>query len=351
MTRLSREEIYHLVWQLPMTAIAKKYLISDVGFRKLCKRMNIPIPQAGYWTKIKAGHRVAIPPLPKNYKGRDVAELTERPAGKPSRKISELDQLVKAISLEKLPFKVPDRFTRPDRLTLAAKETLAKLRDNRFPGMALTKKGQLDIRVSPANIGRALRFMDTLIKCVRARGHRYEVDNDRNYIALRDIKLTVKFRERTIKVKVSDKPYREYEWHPNGKLIFRMEGRLVSEWGDLKTRLLEEQLPNILAKLELTAKNEEQYIENARLWRERWEMQRKLEAEREAHHKQELIDFKALLAKAERWKRANVLREYLSAIGSPDVTWLTWAQSKIDWFDPLTEADDEWLKPADRDIV
>jgi hypothetical protein len=181
--------------------------------------------------------------------------------------------------------------------------------------------------------------MDTLIKCVRARGHRYEVDNDRNYIALRDIKLTVKFRERTIKVKVSDKPYREYEWHPNGKLIFRMEGRLVSEWGDLKTRLLEEQLPNILAKLELTAKNEEQYIENARLWRERWEMQRKLEAEREAHHKQELIDFKALLAKAERWKRANVLREYLSAIGSPDVTWLTWAQSKIDWFDPILDDD------------
>ena len=114
---------------------------------------------------------------------------------------------------------------------------------------------------------------------------------------------------------------------------------------------MEEQLPNILAKLELTAKNEEQYIENAQLWRERWEMQRKLEAERDAHYNQELADFKALLAKAERWKRASILRQYLTAMSSADAAWFKWAQSKAEWFDPLIEADDEWLKPADRDIV
>lgn len=31
---LTRKELYDLVWSTPMTAIAKKYLISDVGLQK-----------------------------------------------------------------------------------------------------------------------------------------------------------------------------------------------------------------------------------------------------------------------------------------------------------------------------
>ena len=91
--------------------------------------------------------------------------------------------------------------------------------------MAVTTKGQLDIRVAPSNIGRALRFMDTLIKCVRARGYIYEITTDGNYIVVGNVKLRVNFRERTTKFKV-DKPYQEFEWRPNGKIVFRLDDRL-----------------------------------------------------------------------------------------------------------------------------
>ncbi len=43
--KLSREELYNLVWSEPFSTLSKKYAISDVGLRKACIRMNIPLPR------------------------------------------------------------------------------------------------------------------------------------------------------------------------------------------------------------------------------------------------------------------------------------------------------------------
>jgi len=60
-----REQLYDDVWAEPMTAVAKKYNLSDNGVRKRCKSLNIPVPPFGYWPKKKAGKKVAErPPLP-----------------------------------------------------------------------------------------------------------------------------------------------------------------------------------------------------------------------------------------------------------------------------------------------
>jgi hypothetical protein len=42
---LTRRDLYDFVWSTPMTTIAKKYLISDVGLRKICISINIPLPR------------------------------------------------------------------------------------------------------------------------------------------------------------------------------------------------------------------------------------------------------------------------------------------------------------------
>ncbi len=34
--KLTRKELYDLVWSAPFTTLSKKYLISDVGLRKMC---------------------------------------------------------------------------------------------------------------------------------------------------------------------------------------------------------------------------------------------------------------------------------------------------------------------------
>ncbi|WP_426587548.1 hypothetical protein [Mucilaginibacter sp. R-33] len=348
MITFTREELYRLVWETPMTLIAKKYIISDVGFRKLCIRMDVPVPKRGQWAKIQAGHKLKQPVLPITGKVYKPAVLDERPAGAPVKKVCQLKIHTRKIASEKLPFRVPDRLVRPEPVTLAARESLKRLTDPNFPGMVITAKRELDIKVSPANVGRALRFMDTLIKCVRVRGYLFELHDDGSYVVIRDIKLKVTFRERTTKVRIYDKSYRNYEWHPNGKVVFRIDTRLKSEWQDLKAVLLEEQLPKILAKLELAAKEEELYLEKARIWQANWERERKEKAEFEARKKQEKEAFKELMRDAERWKQAQLIREYTLAMPDPDPQWFAWANAKADWLDPYDPGNDEWLKDADK---
>ena len=51
---VNRNELYTEVWSIPMCRLAKKYFISDVALAKVCKKLNIPRPQRGYWAKIQA---------------------------------------------------------------------------------------------------------------------------------------------------------------------------------------------------------------------------------------------------------------------------------------------------------
>jgi len=61
---LTRKELYDLVWAEPLSRLAKRYKISDNGLRKICKRMNIPIPAMGHWQKIQYNKKVTIIKLP-----------------------------------------------------------------------------------------------------------------------------------------------------------------------------------------------------------------------------------------------------------------------------------------------
>ena len=40
----SHRELYESVWKEPILRLSKKYDISDVGLRKMCVRMEIPLP-------------------------------------------------------------------------------------------------------------------------------------------------------------------------------------------------------------------------------------------------------------------------------------------------------------------
>jgi len=62
--RLTREELYSLVWAKPMTEVAQNYQISDRAMAKICARKLVPVPPRGYWAKKTAGKSAPIPPLP-----------------------------------------------------------------------------------------------------------------------------------------------------------------------------------------------------------------------------------------------------------------------------------------------
>jgi len=66
--QFERQSLYEEVWSEPLTRLGKKYGLSDNGVRKVCIALNIPLPKAGHWAKIAAGHQISRTPLPKTSK-------------------------------------------------------------------------------------------------------------------------------------------------------------------------------------------------------------------------------------------------------------------------------------------
>jgi hypothetical protein len=62
--RLTRQQLYDLVWSEAMKRLAAQVGISDVAIAKTCRKVGVPIPERGYWNKLQAGHKVARTPLP-----------------------------------------------------------------------------------------------------------------------------------------------------------------------------------------------------------------------------------------------------------------------------------------------
>lgn len=62
--RISRKDLYELIWSEPTTTLARRFGISDVGLAKVCRRSDIPSPPRGYWAKIAAGDPVQRLELP-----------------------------------------------------------------------------------------------------------------------------------------------------------------------------------------------------------------------------------------------------------------------------------------------
>lgn len=69
--RLSRKELYDLVWSEPMTTLSSRFGISDVALKKTCRRAEIPTPDRGYWAKKEAGKQTFQAALPLRPPGMD----------------------------------------------------------------------------------------------------------------------------------------------------------------------------------------------------------------------------------------------------------------------------------------
>jgi hypothetical protein len=356
---ISRDKLYELVWSTPMTTLAKKYLISDSGLRKVCETMSVPLPKAGYWEKIKVGKPVEIVQLPTEYSGEAEVSLDVREEGDNSTaSLSPLLELQRSIENDKsLSLLVPDRLTNPDKMIIDAKETLTAKRDYIHHGVVHSGAGQIDIRVSPGNVSRALRFMDTFIKAIKARGHEIKFRNRESYIVVFGEEMEITFREKLKRVVIKD-AWERTDYVPTGILSFRAKIWFQNtEWNDGKVPV-EKQLAKIIAKLEIRGKElrEEELIREKEraIQKEKEQKRRDLEKVKE----KELQDFKSLLLKAKRWQEAEFIRNYLNTVEKTPLQdefkpllseWIEWARKKADWYDPTIEADDELLKDVDRE--
>ncbi len=278
---LSRKELYDLVWSVPLLTLSRKYAISDVGLRKICIKMEIPLPKAGHWQKLHFGKKTNKPKLSTSYTGEQDVTLSLRTEEMKKNLATPSPSKILQQKIEtemKSGLTVPDKLSNPDNLIVAARESLNRKDRYEHNGLVSCERNRLEIRVAKGNILRALRFMDTLIKALKTRGHEILIENDSTNILINTQKLKVSLREKTKRVPGKER-WQTYDYIPTDILIFKLDEVLYNrEWIDGKLKL-ENQLSLILAKLELIS---EELNERHKMWqKQREENQRKIEIQKE----------------------------------------------------------------------
>jgi hypothetical protein len=71
---ISRKELYDKVWQQSIPELCKVYDVPEEGFGEICRRLNIPMPDKGYWRKLEQGKKATPAEFPEQAHG--VGSLT-----------------------------------------------------------------------------------------------------------------------------------------------------------------------------------------------------------------------------------------------------------------------------------
>ena len=158
---VKRSRLFEEVWSEPLTALAKKYKVSDVAVAKACRKHNIPLPGVGHWAKVAAGK---VPPTPSLPGKRDdvisIGANAEREVLGNRRPIPSLKELLGVDDLQLCARDAPlEPFTRA---------TLQQLKRSAGQGVAQSEGPEgLEVWVAPASIDRAVRLLNSLESALR----------------------------------------------------------------------------------------------------------------------------------------------------------------------------------------
>ena len=362
--QLKRTELYDLVWSEPMTKIAKRLGISDVGLAKACRRAGIPVPERGYWAKSQHGKKVQREPLPPTKSGESETIVIAPPEPKPPAPKLELPpEVQRQIEQESTPERrihVAKTLSNPHPIIGA---WLEKERQSRKTWVASGMNWPRE-HTKPIE-KRRLRILSTLFKVLEKRGfkptvearHLYEVSV---YQGQEKIEFTLRERERQRRVELTKEQKKDpynlgRTWkqvrEATGELVFRIRSLQYSiaqaDWRDGPDHLLEDQLNAIVTGFIVAG----EVLRRQRL--ERQEVARRYaEAERERWKQEELRKKEAervqeLLRCVSAWRQAAEIRAYVQAVRTAAGTarrdidearlegWASWALIQADRLDPL----------------
>lgn len=371
---LTREELYQKVWATPMVRLAKEYGVSNTTVSNLCRRYQIPTPSGGYWIKKEFGKAPPQPPLP--------AITDSKPAiiqiGRNLTPLQENDlvppEFLALMVAEKDPanhIRPVARLTSPHPWVAMTKQVLSQQTPERYGLLHLPFQGAescLDVAVSPKELPRAMRIMETLMKAFKKREFTVTIlpkDQDRlTQVTILGETLTIKLREKGRKVereltaeeiregKTLETVWNRWKYLPAGTFELQAHAYygLTRTWrdGEDEDERLEEKMNAILLYLiKLAGRKRIVLLKNEQEARKREEEER-IRQEEARRWQEEKDRQERFLREVSKWHRSQRIRSYINAIHdnlastqrsdlfSPDqAKWFQWANQIADRIDPM----------------
>lgn len=347
---LSREELYNLIWQEPIVTIAKKLEVLPADVRQACKNYDIPVPEFGYWQKLKFNKHVNHYPLPAYS---DNGDIVLKKLG--NKEDKQLKTKVIVTKIDKVA-KNDEKASKPYKLVVEAEKLLKSKDRHSYKGLINTWGDVLSINVSQENINRALAFYNTLIKSLNVCGYKVLVENRDTKLIVSEEIFKVALREKQKRIKRESRSrWDSYDYEPTGILVLKWDYYSGKEWSDGKVKI-EEQIPAIIVWFEEQAAKIKVEREESKRRQEEHEREKQRKQEEQKRIENEFNNFKELIEKSRRYRDAIMIREYIDSLQQAknenqelqNAEWISWARKKADWYDPNIEAEDELMKGVDK---
>lgn len=354
--QFDRQSLYERVWQEPLSTLCRAFGISDVGLKKICKKLNVPTPGRGYWAKHQVGKAPPRPPLlnqlgpvslrscPEKHQCRKqsllslkaaIREIKEQEEGMSARiAVAPRGALLSALAV-RLEARLDDIKLQCDSTTLGASEAAAAFPPRSWRrlagGLVDPGPGYLAVATSPVSWERALTLADAFICGMRDRGFEVRVNADRTVFQRGGFEMYFRLTE----VVVRRGNRRGSARSASGRLRLTLRASDPQQtphaisFYDRPSAALEDQLNLAAIRLRCAAA----------VWEQRL---------RDAKETQRVAAERAFFEEVEHWTVLQHRRAFLNALGSeaarralPDDvraqldTWLTWAHGVCARDDPL----------------
>lgn len=350
-TKFEREEFFDLCWTKSISWFCKHYILTYQKFKSICTQNQIPLPPNGYWMKRKFGKEIKIPKLPPSDNFAKIELLIRSQENLENLRAIDKLHKIKDDQLS-LILKVPERLPKnPDPIILEMLSDKPKTHPIVNNCRDYTKRytyGRIWVDASKKPYYRALCFLDTFIKVMKARGHYFLFCYERSYIVIEGIEIAFRMREKSKRVYETEKSgYRRSSLEPIGILCFLAGEFTEKEWTETTNKNLAEKLPIIINYLEENAKRERKWrVENEKRKKEQ-AIERKKQERRERLQKEEIDKLRFIKQQSDLWHEAKKLREFLDACDkNNDLTeemkeLVSFGYKKVNWLDPLVPNNDE----------
>jgi len=357
-TTFEREEFFNLCWEKSIAWFCKAYLVSYQEFKSICNEYQIPLPPNGYWMKKKFGKQISKPKLPKTGNtGKIELLLRTEENSKGYKTVAKLKTIGDYLKIDDL--EVPKRLPKnPDPIIqemLSANPKKHPVENNIWDYTKRYNYGRIWVSASEKPYKRALCFLNTFIKVMKARGYYFLFCYERAYIVIEGIEIAIRMRERSKRVyKTEESGYRSSDLEPIGLLsLITGEYSQKKEWQETKPKSLAEKLPLIINYLEEMAKEERKWKTENEKRLKKEAIKKKKQEEIEKLQKEEIEKFRFIKQKSELWHEARKLRAFLNACErNKNLTeemkeLVIFGYEKVDWLDPLVSSDDELFSNLD----